>query len=116
MDNVELFFERYEKDPDLQKKIEEALALYPGSLEIRESVAEHVLLPVAEEVGLSFSLKELRAYETRKKLRNMRPDEPFGEDEEIEDQASYWLLDRGWEWDDREIRKKEALIRDIAGY
>ena len=25
------------------------------------------------------------------------------------------LLDRGWEWDDTFIRKREALLRDIAG-
>ena len=115
MSNVEQFFTLYESDQKLHEKIESALALYPGSLEIRESVAEYVLLPIAEEAGLPFTLKELRAYETRKKLQNMRPDEPFREDEEIEEQASYWLLDRGWEWDDKDIRKKEALIRDIAG-
>ena len=114
MSNVEQFFALYENDADLQNKIETALALYPGSLEIRESVAEYVLLPIAEETGYPFTLKELRAYETRKKLQNTRPDEPFREGEEIEEQVSYWLLDRGWEWDDNDIRKKEALIRDIA--
>lgn len=114
MSNVELFFAQYETDPELQKKVEDALAFYPGSLEIRESVAEYVLLPIAEEAGYPFTLKDLRAYETRKKLRNMRPDEPFEEGEEIEEQESYWLLDRGWEWDDEDIRKKEALVREIA--
>ena len=76
---------------------------------------KNILLSVSKLLRETDSNCRHRAYETRKKLQNMRPDEPFQEGEEIEDQVSYWLLDRGWEWDDKEIRKKEALIRDIAG-
>ena len=112
--NVELFFELYEADAALREKVEQALACYPGSLEIRESVVEHVLLPVAAEAGLPFTVKELRAYETRKKLQNRKEDVPIDENEPLEEQAEYWLLDRGWEWDDSPVRKRDALIRDIA--
>ena len=115
MNHVEAFFARYDTDPALQAKIEDSLACYPGSLELRESVVEYVLLPVAEEVGLPFTVDELRAYETRKKLHNMKPDVPVEEGEPVEDPPVYWLLDSGWEWDDTPIRKKEALLRDIAG-
>ena len=115
MKNVEEFFIRYESDPALRAKVADSLAVYPGSLELRESVVEHVLLPVAEEVGLPFTVQELRAYETRKKLQNRKEDVPIEEDEPLEDPPEYWLLDRGWEWDDTFIRKREALLRDIAG-
>ena len=114
MNNVELFFTRYEAETELQKKVEDALACYPGSLELRESVVENVLLPIAEAAGLPFTLQELRAYETRKKLENRKPDVEVAEGEPIEDQPVYWLLDRGWEWDDSQARKKDALLRDIS--
>ena len=115
MTNVEQFFARYDAEPELQARIADGLANYPGSLEIRESVVEHVLLPVAAEAGLPFTLKELRAYETRKKLQNRKEDVPIDENEPLEEQAEYWLLDRGWEWDDTPVRKREALIRSISG-
>ena len=111
--NVELFFERYDTEDSLREKVAQALACYPGSLEIRESVVEHVLLPVAEEKGLPFTVQELRAYETRKKLQNRKEDVPIEEDEPLEDPIEYWLLDRGWEWDDTQVRKRDALIREI---
>ena len=88
---------------------------YPGSLELRESVVENVLLPIASDLGLPFTVDELRAYETRKKLHNMKPDVAVEEGEPVEDPPTYWLLESGWEWDDEPIRKKEALLRDIAG-
>ena len=113
MSNTELFFERYAVDPALQNKVAEALANYPGSLELRESVVEYVLLPIAAEEGLPFTVAELRAYETRKKLQNRKEDVPIDENEPLEEQEEYWLLDRGWEWDDSQIRKRDALLRDI---
>ena len=115
MTNVEEFFERYDSDPALREKVEAALACYPGSLEVRESVVEHVLLPAAAEEGLPFTVQELRAYETRKKLQNRKEDVPIEEDEPLEDPPTYWLLEKGWEWDDTNVRKREALLRDIAG-
>ena len=115
MSNVEQFFARYDADPALQARVEDALAVYPGSLELRESVVEYVLLPIAEEIGLPFTIAELRAYETRKKLQNIKPDVPIEEGEPEEDPPTYWLLESGWEWDDTKIRKRDALLRDIAG-
>ena len=98
IENAEKFFARYREDGQLRARVQEAEALYPGSLEIREAVAEAVLLPIAAELGLPFSLQELRAYETRVKLRSIQPDEPIDEDEPIDDDpVCYWLLDRGWE-------------------
>ncbi len=97
MTNVEKFFERYDADEALRRRVAEAEAAYPGSLEIRESLVEAVLLPIAEELGLPFTVKDLRGYELKKKLKNAKPDVPIGEDEPEEEQASYWLLDRGWE-------------------
>ena len=113
MTNVEHFFKRYETDSVLREKVENALAAYPGSLELRESVVEYVLLPVAAEEGLPFTVQELRAYETRKKLQNRKEDVPIEEDEPLEDPPSYWLLESGWEWDITEVCRREALIRDI---
>ena len=106
-DNVTRFFERYEAEDALRQRVQEAVDRYPGSLEVRESLAEAVLLPVAEELGLPFTLQELRAYETRKKLSRVKPDIPIEEGEEDEDAdfEGYWLLDRGWENDESVFRR-----------
>ena len=64
-ENVEKFFALLDADPALQERLCQAEEAYPGSLEIREAVAEHVLLPVAAELGLPFSLLDLKVYETK---------------------------------------------------
>ena len=64
-----------------------------------------MLLPVAEALGLPFSLEELRSYETEKKLRNIKEDVPIEEGEPIDEEEEYWLLDRGWEWDESILPK-----------
>ncbi len=106
-ENVSKFFEQYDNDSALRKRVEEAVACYPGSLEIRESLVEGVLLPIAEDLGLPFTVDELRAYETRRKLSRIKPDVQIEEGEEDEDAdfEGYWLLDRGWE-NDESIYKK----------
>ena len=98
IEQAEAFFARYDSDEALRERLRQAEACYPGSLEIREAVVENVLLPIARELGYEFTLDELRAWETRRKLRNARPDRPA--DEEPEDEpARYWLLDHGWTYD-----------------
>ena len=105
IENAEKFFELYEQDEGLRARVAEAEACYPGSLEIREDVVENVLLPIAEELGLPFTVKELRAYETRMKLRRIKPAGIPEEGEEIEDPYHYWLLDYGWEENDEAVRQ-----------
>ena len=51
-ENVEKFFALYNSDPGLKKRVKDAEAAYPGSLELREPLVEAVLLPVARELGL----------------------------------------------------------------
>ncbi len=97
IENVEKFFALYEQDAQLRARVAESEAGYPGSLEIREAVAEYVLLPIAEELGLPFTVGELRAYETRVKLRHMKPAGIPEEGEEIEEPVRYWLLGYGWD-------------------
>ena len=106
-ENVARFFERYDADPALRARVAEAEAAYPGSLEVRESVAAAVLLPIAEDLGLPFTLQELRAYETRKMLSRVKPDVPIQEGEEDEDAdfEGYWLLERGWDYDTSNLKK-----------
>ncbi|MCR5576604.1 MAG: hypothetical protein K6F56_06300 [Oscillospiraceae bacterium] len=106
-ENVSLFFERCAADPALKARIAEAVACYPGSLEVRESLVEAVLLPIAEEEGLPFTVSELRAYETRLKLSHIKPDVQIeeGEPDEDADFEGYWLLDRGWENDTSAFKK-----------
>ena len=104
IENAEKFFARCESDEALRARIAEAEANYPGSLEIREAVVENVLLPIAEELGLPFTVKELRAYETRMKLSRIRPAGIPEEGEEIEEPFRYWLLDYGWEENDEAVR------------
>ena len=106
-ENVSHFFERCEAEPALKARIREAVAAYPGSLEVRESLVEAVLLPIAEAEGLPFTVQELRAYETRLKLSRIKPDVQIkeGEADEDEDFEGYWLLDRGWENDESAFKK-----------
>lgn len=106
-ENVSKFFEQYDSDPALRARVEAAVACYPGSLEIRESLVEAVLLPIAAELNLPFTVDELRAYETRKKLSRIKPDVQIEEGEEDEDAdfEGYWLLDRGWENDESAFKK-----------
>ena len=100
IENAEKFFALYTRDEQLRKRVLEAEACYPGSLEIREAVVEDVLLPIADELGLPFTLGDLRAYETKHKLKNApKLDVPIEEGEPIEDPVDYWLLDKGWSYD-----------------
>ncbi len=106
IENAVSFFERYKTDEALRARVKEAVDAYPGSLEIREALVEAALLPVAREIGLDFTLAELRAYETRVKMSrlNKTDEEYFAE---IEDEEGFWLLDNGWEYDEDVLRAGE---------
>lgn len=98
-ENVVKFFELYDNDAALRKRIEDAEAAYPGSLEIRDAVIEAVLLPVAEELGLPFTLRDLRVYESVMSAKRC-PDEEMTEKELSESgEYSYWFNGRGWSYD-----------------
>ena len=98
-ENVVKFFELYDSDEALRKRIEDAEAVYPGSLEIRDAVIEAVLLPVAEELGLPFTLRDLRVYESVMSAKRC-PDEEMTEEELSESgEYSYWFNGRGWSYD-----------------
>ena len=98
-ENVVKFFELYDSDEALRKRIEDAEAAYPGSLEIRDAVIEAVLLPVAKELGLPFTLRDLRVYESVMSAKRC-PDEEKTEKELSESgEYSYWFNGRGWSYD-----------------
>ena len=61
IENAEKFFARYQTDEALRARVKEALDCYPGSFEIREPLVEEVLLPIARDLGLDFTVSELRA-------------------------------------------------------
>lgn len=96
-ENVEKFFQLYYSDPALRQRVADAEAAYPGSLEIRDAVVTETLLPIAQELGLPFTLMDLKVFETRSKMEmnedvalteaDLRaPDSDFG----------FWMVDRGW--------------------
>lgn len=98
-ENVKKFFDRYDSDPELRQRIRLAEEQYPGSLEIREAVVSHILLPEAEALGLPFTLMELKIYET--KLKAQRGKDVAPSEEELAmppEEHSYWLVDHGWEF------------------
>lgn len=100
--NVIKFLKLYETDPELRKKVEQAEMMYPGSLEIRESVVEDVLIPIAEEMGLGFTLMDLYNYERQLK-RDRSRDVELSEEEinaAADEEVSYWLVDKGWAHDE----------------
>lgn len=99
IENAEKFFEKYNSDETLRERVRRAVEEYPGSLEIREALVENTLIPIARELGLEFTVADLRAYETREKMKRFAQD-----DEEYfasaEDNEGFWLLDNGWEYDE----------------
>lgn len=105
-ENVVKFFELYDSDEALRKRIEDAEAAYPGSLEIRDAVIEAVLLPVARELGLPFTLRDLRVYESVMSAKRC-PDEEMTEEELSESgEYSYWFNGRGWSYDKNLFEEK----------
>lgn len=62
-ENVKLFEEALQKDSDLQAKLKEKEAGYTGDREDRGKISEEILLPLAAEYGLPFTLEELKAEE-----------------------------------------------------
>ena len=52
IENAVAFFEQYKTDEALRARVQAAVDAYPGSLEIREALVEHTLLPIARELGL----------------------------------------------------------------
>lgn len=99
--NVTKFFEIYNSDEALRERLRIAEENYPGSLELREALVEDVLLPVAEEMGLPFSIMDLFVYESRLKM-SRQEDVELPEDAQPlpEEQCKYWLVDRGWKSDE----------------
>lgn len=99
--NVSKFFQIYNNDEALRERIRMAEECYPGSLEMREALAENILLPVAEEMGLPFTIMDLYVYESRlKSSRQADVEVPQGETERPEEECRYWLVDRGWKNDE----------------
>ena len=99
-ENVQRLFELYERDADLRERIAAAERAYPGSLEIRDAVASDIILPIAAELGLPFTLMELRVYETKKKVSG-HPDVELTEEDlkRPDDSGVFFLIDRGWSYD-----------------
>lgn len=98
-ENVVKFFELYDSDETLRKRIEDAEAAYPGSLEIRDAVIEAVLLPVAKELGLPFTLRDLRVYESVMSAKRCPDEEMTAEELSESGEYSYWFNGRGWSYD-----------------
>jgi len=111
-ENVEKFFQLYYSDPALRRRIADAEAVYPGSLEIRDAVASEIILPIAEELGLPFTLMDLKVFETKSKAEMNQdvalteadlsaPDSDFG----------FWMVDRGWTYDTAPFSSDEGENR-----
>ena len=107
--NVTKFFALYDADEALRERLRLAEQCYPGSLEIRESVCEDVLLPVAVELGLPFSIMELRVYETKVKAYRERDEEMT--EEELNDNSDhrYWLIEQRWSYDYKGVMKERGI-------
>ncbi len=99
-ENVAVFFARYENEQSLRDRVKFALDCYPGSLEVRESVVKNVLLPIAREEGLDFTVDDLRKYETRKKMKKAAMDNDEWLAMEDDGGDDFWLLDHGWSNDE----------------
>lgn len=107
IENAETFLKRYSSDETLRDRVARAMEVYPGSLEIREALVENVLIPIALEMSLPFTVAELRAYETRVKMRRLTETEEEYQ-ARVENEESFWLLDNGWEYDDAVFMSAEG--------
>ncbi len=95
--NVIKFFEKYNSDPELYQRVQDAVAAYPGSLEIRDALVEATLIPIAEEMGLGFTVLDLKVYEATKKNAKYNDTELTEEELAAEDdEEEYWLEGKGW--------------------
>ena len=104
-ENVVKFFELYYSDSALRQRIADAEAAYPGSLELREAVVTEILLPVAEELGLPFTLLDLRVYETVMKSRSHQDREMTEEELAApDDDRVFFLIDHGWSYDAEQFK------------
>ena len=117
-ENVVKFFELYDSDPELRARVQAAEDAYPGSIEIREYVVEDVLIPIAEEMGLGFTLTDLKKYET--KLKFQHSTEPAIKEGDEVNLPVYWLMDRGWQNDEavfcgdsKEEKKSKYSIEEL---
>ena len=97
IENIEKFYKLLAEDSTVAKRLEDAQNAYPGSWEIREPFLRETMLPLAEELGLGFTIEELRKYETRLKVRSSRDVED--DSEGVPEAVVYQLLDRGWDTD-----------------
>ena len=75
-ESVKAFFDALSKDEALQQALKEKEVAYTGMKEDREAIVKEVLLPVAEEAGYDFTMKELKEFE-----KGMRAEGELGEDE-----------------------------------
>lgn len=98
-ENVVKFFDIYNNDPSLRQRIKDAEDMYPGSLEIRDAVVQAILLPVAEEMGLPFTLRDLRAYEAKMSVQRCPDEEMTPEELENDEEYTYFFTGRGWSYD-----------------
>ena len=60
----------------------------------------HPIFDLARELGLPFTLKELRNYELLKWGRQHQDRELTDDEMAADDETTYWLLDRGWSNDE----------------
>ncbi len=110
VENIEKFYKLLSEDASVAKRLEDAQNAYPGSWEIREPFIRETMLPLAEELGLGFTIEELRKYETRLKVMNSRDVED--ESDGVPDPPVYQLLDHGWETDSSVYAEAEESFRN----
>lgn len=105
--NVTEFFRRYSSSAELRDRVQQAEDMYPGSLEIREALVEAVLLPIARELGIPFTVEDLRQYENELKLHLRQENDPSNQDMRWDTEYDFWLLDRGWTSDEASFCNRE---------
>ena len=110
IENIEKFYNLLSEDESVAKRLEDAQNAYPGSWEIREPFIRETMLPLAEELGLGFTIEELRKYETRLKVMNSRDVED--ESDGVPAPLIYQLLDHGWETDSSVYAEAEESFRN----
>ena len=75
MDNVKKFIAQLKTDAELQKKVKAAQDAYKGDGNDEAKMVEAILLPIAKEAGLPFTVTDFNSYKAARKSEGEASDD-----------------------------------------
>ena len=78
--DIQKFMELMETDEALQEKLKSAAESYTGEM-TPEAAYDNLIIPIAREAGLNFTMEELREYEKQNTPHQLDPGEILGDED-----------------------------------